>query len=54
MRKSLLFILIWSATCLAQSQKRTLVWEENFSGIKLDESVLNFELGDGCPALCGW
>lgn len=33
--------------------ERKLVWEENFDGKKLDESVWNFELGNGCPN-CGW
>ena len=31
-----------------------MVWEENFSEPVLNESVWNFELGDGCPNLCGW
>ena len=54
MKTVLLFILVWSTTCFAQTQKRTLVWEENFNGSSLDESIWNFELGDGCPNLCGW
>lgn len=54
MKTVLLFILVWSTTCFAQTQKRTLVWEENFNGSNLDESIWNFELGDGCPNLCGW
>jgi beta-glucanase (GH16 family) len=54
MKTALLFIFVWSVTCFAQTQKRTLVWEENFNGTTLDESVWNFELGDGCPNLCGW
>ena len=31
-----------------------LVWEENFDGNQLNEKNWNFELGDGCPNLCGW
>ncbi len=31
-----------------------LVWAEEFDGAALDESVWNYELGDGCPDLCGW
>jgi len=54
MKTALLFIFVWSVTCFAQTQKRTLVWEDNFNGTTLDESVWNFELGDGCPNLCGW
>ena len=40
--------------CLAQQTERKLVWEENFNKSKIDESVWNYELGDGCPNLCGW
>jgi beta-glucanase (GH16 family) len=54
MKTALLFTFVWSVTCFAQTQKRTLVWEENFNGTTLDESVWNFQLGDGCPNLCGW
>ena len=32
----------------------SLAWEEDFEAETLDESVYNFELGDGCPNLCGW
>ncbi|MDG3583012.1 glycoside hydrolase family 16 protein [Galbibacter pacificus] len=31
-----------------------LVWEENFDGDALDETNWNFELGNGCPNVCGW
>ncbi|MEZ4816887.1 MAG: glycoside hydrolase family 16 protein [Flavobacteriaceae bacterium] len=45
------FILIVSSAC---EKKETLVWEDNFDGTSLNESFWNFELGDGCPNLCGW
>lgn len=35
-------------------QERTLVWAEEFDAPTLDVSVWNFEMGDGCPSLCGW
>ncbi len=35
-------------------QERKLVWEENFDGEVLNEKNWNFELGDGCPYMCGW
>ena len=38
----------------SHSQDRKLLWEENFEGTKLNEKSWNFELGDGCPDLCGW
>lgn len=53
MKKLLLIVLIAANVCHAQT-KRKLVWQENFKGKALDESVWNFELGDGCPNICGW
>lgn len=32
----------------------TLFWEEEFEGTELNDEVWSFELGDGCPNLCGW
>lgn len=54
MKKKILAALIFGNFCLAQQTNQTLVWEENFTGSQLDESVWNFETGDGCPNLCGW
>ena len=48
----LFFLFIVSSSCRQESS--TLVWEENFDGVGLDESQWNYELGDGCPNLCGW
>lgn len=31
-----------------------LVWSDEFNGEKLDEHNWNFEIGDGCPKICGW
>ena len=33
---------------------RTLVWSDEFDGTTLDTTDWNYELGDGCPNLCGW
>lgn len=38
----------------AQKDNRKLVWEENFNGKTLDSTVWNYELGNGCPNICGW
>ncbi|WP_158974073.1 family 16 glycosylhydrolase [Cellulophaga sp. L1A9] len=48
---ALIFILMSGLSC---ANKKGLVWEENFNGNTLNESVWNYELGDGCPELCGW
>lgn len=49
-----LAIMLFSFACLAQQNKRKIVWQEEFNGKSLDEKVWNFELGDGCPNICGW
>lgn len=45
---SVLFICI---SCQAQDN---LIFEENFDGTELNLDIWNYELGDGCPNLCGW
>ena len=52
MKPILLFIFI--VTSAFAQTKRKLVWEENFNGKKLNEKLWNFEIGDGCPEICGW
>ncbi|HRI60869.1 MAG TPA: glycoside hydrolase family 16 protein, partial [Saprospiraceae bacterium] len=32
----------------------TAVWSDEFDGTSLNELYWNFQLGDGCPNLCGW
>ena len=32
----------------------TLVWQEEFDGITLNNLTWQYEIGDGCPDLCGW
>ncbi len=50
-----LFILslFLSLSCSSQID-RELIWEENFDGNILNETYWNYELGDGCPNICGW
>jgi len=31
-----------------------LYWSEEFNGPTINESIWNFEIGNGCPNLCGW
>ena len=55
MKKNILLLALLIGTLgYAQKAKRTLVWEENFDGAILNQAVWNYELGDGCPDLCGW
>lgn len=53
MNKILIFIIFFNIS-FAQKTKKGLVWEENFNKKVLDSTIWNFELGDGCPNLCGW
>ncbi len=45
-------IILTAISCT--NKKKILVWEENFDGDILNEAIWNYELGDGCPNLCGW
>ncbi len=47
-------ILILVIIFFGCKQEGKLVWEENFDATSLNEDVWNFELGDGCPNICGW
>lgn len=46
------FLLTFGIIAGATSQE--IILEENFDGNQLNEEVWNYELGDGCPELCGW
>jgi beta-glucanase (GH16 family) len=54
MRKLSLILLLTGVAATAQVKKGKLLWEENFNGKALNEKVWNYELGDGCPNICGW
>lgn len=49
------YILLGSLLILGcKSNKSSLIFSEEFEGDVLNEEIWNFELGDGCPNLCGW
>jgi len=52
--KNIIFLLLTVVLLSSCQSKRQLVWEDNFDGDSLNSDVWNFELGDGCPNLCGW
>jgi beta-glucanase (GH16 family) len=31
-----------------------LIWQDEFDGIEINPSKWTFEIGDGCPNVCGW
>ncbi len=50
----LCLLTVTAATAQMQKERGRLIWEENFDGTALNEQVWNYELGDGCPNICGW
>ena len=52
MIKNIIYIVLLMTISKGNSQ--TIIWEENFDGNQLNQSHWNYELGDGCPKLCGW
>lgn len=48
-------VLIVSCCFLSNAQCRVLVWEDDFTkSSEINERNWRFEVGDGCPDLCGW
>jgi beta-glucanase (GH16 family) len=43
-----------AAATSIQAQCYQLVWSDEFDGTELDLSNWSYEIGDGCPDLCGW
>ena len=39
---------------VGQENQYNLIWLEDFNEPVINESVWNFNVGDGCPNLCGW
>lgn len=49
-----LFAFLLVLVMVSCEKKPKLVWQENFNGETLNEETWNYELGNGCPELCGW
>ncbi len=47
----LLMVLLVSHT---YGQNWQLVWADEFDGTEVDTTQWSFQIGDGCPDLCGW
>ena len=55
MKKSIIYsALFLSALSQCFAQCDVLVWEDNFDGNQLNTEFWNYDLGNGCPDLCGW
>lgn len=50
---ALLLALALPAT-QASAQDWQLVWSDEFDGSEVDTTKWSFQIGDGCPDLCGW
>jgi beta-glucanase (GH16 family) len=48
--------IVVAALCgaLAAELDYQLVWSDEFDGMGVDPSKWSFQIGDGCPNLCGW
>lgn len=52
--KHFLSSLLLLSSLFSFAQDKKLIWEENFNGSELNTTIWNYELGDGCPSICGW
>ena len=52
--KHFLSSLLLLSSLFSFAQYKKLIWEENFNGSELNTTIWNYELGDGCPSICGW
>lgn len=50
---ALLCIFLYSQFATSQSCEK-LVWQDEFNGTTLDLKNWSYQLGSGCPDLCGW
>ncbi|WP_299716139.1 glycoside hydrolase family 16 protein [uncultured Tenacibaculum sp.] len=47
-------LLILLLSCETKKETEKLIFHQDFNAQKLDTSLWNFDLGNGCPNLCGW
>ena len=49
-----LLTLLIIVMCMGCATSSKLIFEDNFDGNSLGYNSWNYELGNGCPKLCGW
>ncbi|RAJ16423.1 glycoside hydrolase family 16 protein [Olleya aquimaris] len=55
MKPIVLFLSVFTLlSCGNKEDKKEFYFEDNFDGVELNQDYWNYELGDGCPNLCGW
>src|SRR5262245_37026855 len=48
-------IALIAFTACTNTEKRKLIWSDEFNYIgQPDSTKWNYDLGDGCPNVCGW
>jgi beta-glucanase (GH16 family) len=52
--RELLCLFALMAVTGAAPVGQSLVWQENFDGTAVDRNTWNYEIGTGCPDVCGW
>lgn len=50
----LLLVMMMLPIREAVAQNWQLVWADEFEGTEVDTTKWSFQIGDGCPELCGW
>ncbi|MBI1194178.1 MAG: glycoside hydrolase family 16 protein, partial [Bacteroidetes bacterium] len=46
--------LLCAFAASAQAQCYRLVWSDEFDATELDLTAWSYQIGNGCPSLCGW
>ena len=54
MKTSVLLLILSGFSLQAQKEERKLMWSDEFDQLILNSDNWNFEIGDGCPNICGW
>ena len=47
-------LILWVLVCTSCKTDKKLIWSDEFNDAELNQNNWNYELGDGCPDLCGW
>ncbi len=50
----LIFLYLFTANNTHAQCYGNLVWSDEFNGPNLDLTKWSYDIGDGCPSLCGW
>ena len=59
LRYIIIFFCVFFCSCkekesVKSKEKTNLIFEEEFKGNSINTSIWSYDLGDGCPNICGW